>query len=173
MRKFIGLASLVIIGSFTLNSCDPWEDETYHGPENEIEVSGTWKLTALQLTEAVDFNGDGTASTDLMAETNCYQNELIVFNADFTGKGISNSYAEIEIVDPTYTVNCVQEVEESPMTWEQPNASLVKITAEGVVVEAALSGDQLQYTIANVPLASSADGQTQITQNLIYTYTKQ
>jgi len=49
---------------------------------NNVSVEGTWELTKFELTEEVDLDNDGSASPDLMDQTDCFTNSTIVFEAD-------------------------------------------------------------------------------------------
>ncbi|MBA5628818.1 hypothetical protein [Moheibacter lacus] len=167
--------ALSLISTICLISCDPWEDDSYHETvqtgEN-VEIPGNWKLTSILLEEAFDFNGDGNATNNLMTETNCYANELMAFNADFSGVATSNSYANVIVNGDTYITECVPEVEETPFAWAQTQTT-VSLTIDTQIVNATLSGDTLTFTI---PEGFSAnDGQPggyTITQDIIMTYQK-
>lgn len=68
MKKlFLGAAALLAL------SCSSDDDG------GNVSVEGTWKLTKFELTDGIDFNNDGTASTNLRAETGCFTNSTIVF----------------------------------------------------------------------------------------------
>ncbi len=173
--KKIAFGLLVFAVSFGIYSCDPWEDDSYHEgttPDEEVEIPGNWKLTSITLQEAFDFNGDGTASTDLMAETNCYQNELMAFNADFTGISTSNSYANVIVNGDTYITECIPEMEETTFVWAQTQNTVV-LTIDTQNINATLNGDVLAFTIPEGFTASDGQpGGYTITQDIIMTYQK-
>lgn len=182
MRKILALSLTVAFSSFLIQSCEPWEDEIYQpsdpigGGDENAEIEGTWKLTSLEFDEPFDINGDGEANKDLLIETGCYQNELMVFNEDFTGSVISNDYAVIEVNvevggndEVTYAFECEEDHEESSIIWNQEE-DIVQITWEGEMFEATLSGDKLIFTIEEGFYISGADEET---QNITFTYTKQ
>lgn len=64
---------LLAIACFCL-SCED-DDIT----ENNVSVEGNWKLTAFTLDEPVDFDNNGTLSTNLISESGCYNNSNLVF----------------------------------------------------------------------------------------------
>ena len=104
MKKLFTLIAAAILTM----SCGSDDDA-----QTNASVNGTWKLTAFELEEAVDFNDDGTASTDLIAETGCYNNSTIVFNDNngIATFSIQELDIEINLVVGTentyeYTINC-------------------------------------------------------------------
>ena len=166
--------ALTLLSAFCLISCDPWEDDSYHDgttPGEEVEVPGNWKLMSITLEEAIDLNGDGTASNDLMVETNCYQNELLAFNEDFTGVATSNSYADITIANETYTIDCVQEVEETPFTWAQTQ-NTVTFTMDTGSFNATLVENTLSFLIPEGFSVSDEEGNVTVSQNIVMVYQK-
>lgn len=174
MQKIIGLGIAVLFSGFVLNSCDPWEDETYHEEdilEEEIQLPGTWKLHSLLLGESYDFNGDGEVHSDLMLETGCYQNELLTFNPDFTGLVISNSYADISGEEGNYEVECIEETEEDSFIWVQ-TANTVAITLNGDVLNAVLENNTLTFVIPEGFSASDWQGNMTLLQDITFIYKK-
>ncbi len=175
MKKFV-LEIFVFFTIISLSSCEPWEDDSYEdesNPTEEVEIPGTWKLTLIQLENAYDFNGDGTASSNLMSETNCYQNELINFNMDFTGVATSNSYALITIENETFTVECIQEVEDMALVWAK-TGNTVTLTSDGQTFNATLEGNTLTYIVPEGFVVLDTDvGTITLQQDMIFRYTKQ
>ena len=173
--KNIVLGMLVSCTIISLSSCDPWEDESYEegtNPTEEVTIPGTWKLTAITLEDSFDFNGDGTATTDLMAETNCYQNELMAFNQDLSGVSTSNSYAHIIVNGTLYITECIDEVEETPFAWAQ-NQNTISLTIDSQIVNATLAGDILTFTLPDGFTATDGQpGGLVLTQDIKMTYKK-
>ncbi|MXN91864.1 hypothetical protein GR160_11585 [Flavobacterium sp. Sd200] len=97
MKKIAALTIAVVV---TL-SCSGDDDN------DNVSLTGTWKLTSATLPEAVDFNNDGTASTDVMTETGCLNNSTIVFTDN-----VATAIVNMQTVDirqqnnGTYTVEC-------------------------------------------------------------------
>lgn len=52
--------------------------------DNKKDISGIYKLTAVNAPRATDFNKDGTPSINLMDESNCYQSSFIELRQDGT-----------------------------------------------------------------------------------------
>lgn len=165
------LAFTIIISSLSLNSCEAWEDESYHpGGEHgeDVIVPGNWKLTELNLEEPFDFNQDGTVNTNLMTETNCYQNELMSFLPNNTGISTSNSYANITVDGENFTVECVEETEETPFTWSQTQNAF-SIVVDGQTLPATLVGNKITFTIPE----GFMTGGMEVLQDITFIYTKQ
>lgn len=181
---------LTVIVVFALNSCDneplegfdlsnPAIQNPTGGTAQTTSIAGTWKLTAWNSTNPVDINNDGTASTNLLTEFNCYNNETIVFNADNTGTINNTSYADIELELVTgttntyeYTTTCIPEIETIPMTWTQAG-NLVAVNDGSGAVNLSLSGNQLSILIPAGFEAVSTDGMVTVEEDLTFIYTKQ
>ncbi|MAP81845.1 MAG: hypothetical protein CL526_12245 [Aequorivita sp.] len=173
MKKLFGLLVLAI----TLTACSSDDD----GGSNTTSIEGTWKMTAFNTETAHDLNNDGTASTSVMDETNCYQNEIIVFNANGTGAATSNSYADIELTLVTgttdeyeYTVTCVSETETTPFTYTQ-NGNEITLSMAGFSQTATLSGNTLTYVFEEGFFVEVDDnGNTvTVTEDITFVFTKQ
>ncbi|MET3731451.1 hypothetical protein [Moheibacter stercoris] len=173
MKKSIILGLALVSGSFLLNSCDPWEDDSYQEETGLTSLVGNWKLTAMTIAEPYDINGDGNSTTDFMAETACYQNELLAFSPNQTGISTSNSYANLTLTDEGITSECFEEIETTPFTWVQ-NLNTVTMTSEGASFNATLTENTLTFTVTNGFVASEDEenGET-IEKDLTFVYTKQ
>ncbi len=147
----------------------------------ETVMEGTWLLTAWNaVNEPVDINNDGTASTNLLDEMDCYTNETLVFNANGTGTNNSTSYADFafDIVVGTtnefnYTVDCIEEIETTNITWSQ-NGNTVTIGDEFGDFDWTLNGNQLSILVPEGFIAfNSEDVEVSTSQDLMFVYTKQ
>ena len=58
-------------------ACDSDDDSN-----NNSDVAGTYNLTAFNAPMSVDFDGNGTSSSNIMNESNCYANSKLVLNSD-------------------------------------------------------------------------------------------
>ncbi|PTX63880.1 hypothetical protein C8N46_101489 [Kordia periserrulae] len=139
MKKLI-LLSVLSLGLFACSSDD---DVTTVDP-----LVGTWRMTAFEVENAYDFNGDGTASNELISETNCYQNETIQINADGTALVTSNSFLFVvaELVagttnEFTYTLNCEMETDIFPSNWTVNGSNLSLIEDDGYTVTVTIDSD--------------------------------
>ncbi len=137
---------------------------------------GTWKLTAWNGTEPIDLNNDGTESTNFLDEMDCYDNETIVFNADNTGVIMSTSFADIDITidtTTTFVVDCIDEIENTNMTWSQSGSSVTVTDTSGSSTWT-LAGNTLSILIPEgFSVTSSEDATVTVIQDLTFVYTKQ
>lgn len=173
MKKSLFLGLALLSGSLIMNSCDPWEDDSYHEETGIIQLAGTWKLTAMIIAEPYDINGDGNATTDFLTETACYQNEIMAFSPNQTGVNTSNSYALLSLTEDEITSECFEEVETTPFTWVQ-NTNTVTVTMDGDSFNATLAENTLTFTIVNgfMVMEEDENGET-IEKDLTFVYTKQ
>lgn len=147
-----------------------------------ISVEGTWKMTAFNTENAYDLNGDGIPSRNVMDETDCFQNELMLFNVDGTGLITSNSVLEIglEMVVGTtdeyeYTIECISEVTIDSFTYTITNNE-VSIDVDGDISTATLSNNTLTVVIPEgffIEVEDPESGIISILENITIIYTKQ
>lgn len=139
-------------------------------------------MTTFNTENAYDLNNDGTASKSVMDETNCYQNETLVFNADgATGTAVNTSYAEIELTlvagttdEYEYTVTCVSEDDSTPFAYIQ-NGNDVTLIVAGENQTATLSGNTLTYVFQDgffVEVDNNGTTTT-VTEDITFVFTKQ
>jgi hypothetical protein len=172
MKKVFSLVLFAVVFA----SCSSDDDNN-----NTVAIEGTWKMTAFKSQNAYDLNGDGVISNDIMAQTNCYQNETLVFNTDGTGANFSTSFADItlEVVAGTadeyeYSVECVAENTTTAFVWTQ-NGESVTFTNSGVTFSGAQDGNKLTFAISNgfEIEVEQGGGVATTTENLTLEYTKQ
>lgn len=175
--KITKLIALLLVSVITF-SCGSDDD----GDSGTISINGTWKMTAFLSENAYDLNSDGTSSNNVIVETGCYDNELIIINSDGTSTVISNSYLDIilELVAGTtdqfeYVFNCVLENETLQLDWILDGTTVSFLDGNDVVAEATLSNNTLTFVL---PGAYDVDVEENgvivtITEDLTYIYTKQ
>jgi len=104
MKKVLFAAALI---GLTLISCG---DDDSNPTTVNASIDGTWKLTGFTLDNAIDLNGDGVASTDMVNETDCYSNSELVFTSA-TEVSLMLEGLDIEVSgngnDITLTVDCL------------------------------------------------------------------
>jgi len=94
--------TLLALTAFAVLGCSGDDDN------NNVSLTGTWKLTTATLPVAVDFNNDGTASTNFMAETGCLNNSTIIFTDDVASAIVNMEAVDIEQRDNgTFSVECL------------------------------------------------------------------
>ncbi len=173
MKKVFSLLMVAMLFA----ACSSDDD---NGNDN-VALEGTWKMTAFKSENAYDINGNGIISNDIMQQTNCYQNETIVFNANGTGADFSTSYAEInlELVagstnEYQYTVDCINESTTTAFTWSQ-SGNTVNFTQSGISFSGTQSGNQITFLIPNgFPIeVTQGSGTATVTEDLTIVYQKQ
>ncbi len=173
MKNLFGLLFLAL--AFTACSSD---DDSSNAT---VSLEGTWKMTAFNTENAYDLNNDGTASTSVMEETNCYQNETMVFNADGSGTINNTSYADIELTlvagttdEYEYNVTCVSENDSTPFVYVQ-NGNEITLTLAGFTETATLSGNTLTYVIEEGFFVEVDNNGTTVTvaEDITFVFTKQ
>ena len=144
-------------------------------------LEGTWKLTTFNVGIALDLNGDGSSSSDIIAETNCYQNETMTFASDFTGVIASSSFADIEVTFVTgstdqveYVVDCLPDVFNQNFIWSR-NGNSITLDIDNITVVASISSNKFSFVIPQGFTIESPENGVLITltQDVTLTYTKQ
>ena len=147
----------------------------------EISLDGTWRLTAFTTENAYDLNEDGTSSNDVIAETGCYQNETLVFNSDNTGTATTRSFADISLelvtgstTEYEYSVECIQETDDTAITWTQTGNTVV-VSGLGVAYTGTVAGSTLTITIPSGFIVEVVEGSGTgfTTEDITFEYTKQ
>ena len=174
MNKIKFLVSvLFIITLFSISSCniEPIDNDLLGNSINPSSVSGTYRMIAFNTGIPTDLNHDGSATTNQMLETSCFNGSTIVLNPDgtfrasFKGVYIGNTSSIECFSDPDYTG-----------TWTL-NATVLKLTytEAGVVVDELFSvtsntltysvpqGEIVGTTANNVPVFLSTS------YNIVYT----
>lgn len=168
------LVTLILVAAFFV-SCSSDDDD------NQIAIEGTWKMTAFKTQNAYDLNGDGIISNDIMGQTNCFQNETLIFNSNNTGANMSTSYLEITLelvagstTEYEYNVECISENSTTAFTWTQEGNTVV-VTEAGIVLTGEQNGSEITFFIPNgYPIPVEQGGSTAtITEDLTIVYQKQ
>ncbi|WGD35470.1 lipocalin family protein [Olleya sp. YS] len=123
MRKilfaFLGLCAL---------SCSSDDDSN---TDTTPAIVGTWVISEFNVeNDSFDLNNDGVESSDLIAETGCYQGESIVFNADGTGSVTYTTDLDLTLTNQnnveTFSYVCEEDNFIFNFTWTQSaNGSFV------------------------------------------------
>lgn len=172
MRKILLLSAL----SLFLFSCSSDDDAPTVDP-----IIGTWKMTSFEVENSYDFNGDGTASREIISETNCYQNETIQINEGGTAVALSNSFLTVvaDLVvgttdEFTYTINCENEAEITPTNWTLNGSTLSFQEDDGFTVTATYNGSNQFTIVVSEGFEIYSGGFNVVTEeDVTITYTKQ
>ena len=163
--------------SLFLFSCSSDDD----APAPVDPIVGTWKMTAFEVENQYDLNNDGTASRELISETNCYQNETIQINEG--GAAIANSNSFLTVVGTlvagttdqyTYTFTCENEAEITPTNWTLNGTTLSFQEDDGFTVTATYNGsNEFSFTVPGGFEIYSAGFNVVAEEDITITYTKQ
>lgn len=170
---------LLLVGVTTFLIGCTNDEELFNGFEQPFSATGYWKLTAMTVETPVDINADGTASTDFLAESGCYQNEMMQLLSNNTGKLISNSYLNTTVEgtfpeDVTFTTECINELEETPISNYTINEQTITITdAEGTTLNGTLVGNTITFIIPDGQIYMDEEMNIVLQEDLTMVYTKQ
>ncbi|WP_264521790.1 fibronectin type III domain-containing protein [Flavobacterium sp. N1994] len=134
-------------------------------------VPGTYTLTAFNTTPATDLNGDGTSSVNQMNEVNCFNNSLLVINANNTY--LANSRG----VDLSLTggYECYTDPDDVG-TWSLSGNQLT-LTSSDITNPPQVfivSGSTLSTTFTNGSVLTNQGGVVvELTADITFVYTKQ
>lgn len=147
-----------------------------------FDVTGNWKLIAMNSNIGRDLDNDGEVTSNYFEEINCYTEESIDFNADGTGTFYYRSYAVIQVssVDGTpnnieYTINCIVESIDTQFTWVQIglNSIVVTLNMDGTELNFFRNADHIFLPKRDDFVATSVSPNIDtIVQDLIYEYTR-
>jgi hypothetical protein len=167
------ISLLFITTLFSISSCniEPLDNDLLGNLINPTSVAGTYTMTAFNTGIPTDLNRDGTASTNQMLETTCFNNSIIVINPDGTfratskGVDISTSSTLTCFSDPDYTG-----------TWTL-NGTVLKLTFidTGVVVNDlySVSSNTLLYSVPQGQIVGTTSTNVPVflnsSYNIVYT----
>lgn len=147
-----------------------------------FDITGNWKLIAMNSNIGRDLNNDGVVTSDYFQEINCYTDESIDFNVDGTGTFYFRSYAVIEISasadnfdNVDYAIDCIEESVDVQFTWVQIglNSIVVTLTADGTVLNFFRNADHIFIARRDDFVATSVSSNVDsVVQDLIYEYTQ-
>jgi len=140
-------------------------------------IIGSWLLTEFNIDEPIDIDGNGVADPNLINETNCPTNDVIIFNADGTGISTSEDFMSLTVtIDmvnnvTTYESECEAEMSSEMFTWTQTDNQIDILLDDGSMFASFLNMDQLTFS-APLPIFTS-DGDLDSTPNIEFVYIKQ
>ena len=121
-------------------------DDSDGGDEMNL-VGSTYLLTAFNLETPIDLNGDGSASTELISEGACYENETLFFDDETSLTVNSTSFLIISTEEQTdgsftQTSECVFEDDVTVSNYIVDGSI---ITIDGI--EGVITGTQIIFTV--------------------------
>ena len=155
---------------------DDDNDDTGGGDDTNL-VGSTYLLTAFNLETPIDLNGDGAASTELISEGACYENETLFFDDETTLTATSTSFLVISTdVETdgsfTQTSECIFE---DDITVSNYTVDGSIITIDGI--EGVITGTQIIFTIPEgffgEIVSDDAMGSVEFLEDITFTYTLQ
>ena len=82
-------AAICLTAAPFFNSCSDMTDDS--APTDNSGIAGTYKMTAFNIPgDAIDFDGNGTSSTNLVNESDCFNSNILRLNADHTYLKVDN-----------------------------------------------------------------------------------
>ncbi|RZM01324.1 MAG: hypothetical protein EOO88_57975 [Pedobacter sp.] len=169
----------VLFGAFALvalsfTSCSSDDDSSADGGA----IAGTYDLEEVNVDQAVDFNLNGTANTDLTEETNCYDSGRMKLNADGT---LSYTQSYVLVDEANGTSVCADNTFEGTWVIDTQAGSTIVLRATYVddnedenVIMLTKQGDKLRFTelFGQYPDRNSDDGAIYSTGTVEYVFDK-
>ena len=157
-------------------SCSATENSSWIGPVSvpavgTVGITGTYRLTAFNTVPSTDLNGDGTPHTNQMDEVTCFNNSLLIVNANNTYLANSRG-VDIGIPSGYECFTDPDDVGAWSLTGNQLTFTSSDITIDPTTFT--VSGNTLSYTLpAGTVLTEEAGVVVEITADLTLIYTKQ
>ncbi len=155
--KILSLAFVLV-----LFSCSKSDEASSDAPPTVASVAGSYLLTQINVSKPQDFNNDGIKSTNIMLETNCYNQNILLLKENktytLTDKGLN-----IEFSGPNASVTTLSCFSDPLIsgTWSL-SGNTIKFIDGGQTRTLNIKNNTLIETIS--------DGQTIATFNNGYAY---
>lgn len=139
-------------------------------------VGETYLLTAFEVETAIDLDGDGVPSTELIGETGCYLNETIFFDTETELTATSTSFLELFVeVDGDVVTQMIDCIEEEEITNSSYVLDGTTITIDGIV--GVVSSTQIIFTVPDgffgEIVSDDGMGTVELLEDITFTYTLQ
>jgi len=122
MKGIISMAFVVFVFLCSCSSDDGGGSTELQGEE----FIGTWELTAINVSSAIDANNDGNTSTNLLDEVNCLQETLMIDRTLMWTSNAVNVQLITSITGNLYNVSCTDSQATSG-NWGDDNGQLVLV----------------------------------------------
>lgn len=172
MKRF-SILLLAVAGCMATVSCSS-DDDANNNNDPNADIVGTYRMTAQNSPVAIDYDGNGTSSANMMTESNCYNNTVMTINADGT---YTSTYNGINISNGESTCASSQV---TSGTWQRSGNTLTATTTNGGTgtnswTWSAANGTMSRMAAnAQYPSINSTTGDFEYaTGNVNYTYTMQ
>lgn len=168
MKKLFAIASV----AFLALGCSGEDDGTIVG----ASVEGTWDLTSFELNQAFDLNGDGTPSSNIFNETNCFQDTYIVFDdGNDATVYFDDIVVNMDVVEgvEVYSADCTASTSYTGTYTVIGNN--VTVTGEGQTIYLSRDGDTMTLIVPEMIEIPTEDGgiETVITVGATLVFTRQ
>lgn len=181
--KSFKILSIIALFSIAFTSCtssdEPVEaaalNQINTGGTTTVSVVGTYKMTAFNTSVPTDLNNDGTSSINQMNETTCFNNSLLVLNANNTF--IANSKGvDINTLATPNTITCLSDPDTVGTYTVTGNVLTTTYIENGVTYHdtVTISGNTIVSTTNNGSIVGLSGGNpVYLTATITIIYTKQ
>lgn len=132
--------------AFAIASCSDDDNKT-----SDTGLAGTWKLSSIVVPTAIDLNGDGKKTNDLVKESGCMDESNILFPTDTTKQAIVKMQ-NLEITTGADGKNTA--------TCSAPETTNSTYTATEDKVKLTFDGELVTFTKTGKILSSTQEGTT-------------
>jgi hypothetical protein len=147
-RMFMMTAAVSLSAAAVFNSCS--NDDEFSIPNDNSGIAGMYRISSFNVP-ATDLNADGTASTNLLSETDCYNSNLVKLNKNHTyamtdnyvdassGAQVCTEYAETgvwkrdgDVVTLTSSESNGYTSHDTALTYSEGAGTLTNAQTEGI-----------------------------------------
>ncbi len=166
--KFLSLIALAAIAF----SCSDDDDSS----SNSTNHAGTYFLTAFTIAEPQDLNGDGTSSSNILNETDCFEGGFIQLNSDNTFTASSEGMDITLTNEGVEVVECYDDGNFSGTWSASGNQITMTYSSDGDMYTDTfnISNNSITYTVEDGEVVGMSGGNpVYITTDISIVYTKQ
>ena len=176
-KQISGVSATVTYDFYVRAACSSTEKSSWIGPivvaavTQNTSVVGTYKLTAFNTSTPTDLNGDGITATNQMTETTCFNNMMLIINANNT---YTANQKGVEL-DLSGGYTCFTDPDDSG-TWVQSGNQITFVSSDTTIdpTTFTISGNTLSYTLPDGTTYTDDNGTiVEITCDITFVYTKQ
>lgn len=143
MKIFMRSSFFALLVVVNFISCS--EDDNGGGGREGIEFAGTWVLTEVNVSAAIDTNNDGTTSSNLLEEADCLRDTLVLNETfEWTSTEVVATLIT-QITNDLYNVSCSDERTQNG-SWGVSDSNLLLVGSVNRTF--LINGDQLIENLA-------------------------